>query len=183
MTCSFKCKNLLRTKALVVKCQQCNKLFTKTAAAIKNTKNNFCCCSCAATWNNAHKTKGTRISKLEIWLQEKLKIEFPNLEIEFNQKTAINSELDIYVPSLNLAFELNGIFHYEPIYGPKKLSQIQNNDHRKFQAAIEAKIELCIIDTSSQTYFKPKSSTRFFNIIADLIRKKLSLSPKQTPNR
>ena len=37
---------------------------------------------------------------------------------------AINSELDVYVPSLNLAFELNGIFHYEPIYGEKKLNQI-----------------------------------------------------------
>jgi len=42
---------------------------------------------------------------------------YPDLVIHFNKKDAINSELDIYIPSLKLAFELNGIFHYEPIFG------------------------------------------------------------------
>jgi len=73
-----------------------------------------------------------------------------------------------------LAFELNGIFHYEPIYGQNKLNQIQNNDNRKFQACLENNIELCIIDTSSQTYFKPKTAQKFLDIITNLINNKIS---------
>jgi len=71
---------------------------------------------------------------------------------------------------LKLAFELNGIFHYEPIYGPKKLSSIQNNDHRKFQACAEAGISLCIIDTSGQTYFKESTSQKYLDIIISIVR-------------
>lgn len=58
--------------------------------------------------------------------------------------------MDIYIPVLSLAFELNGIFHYEPIYGEGKLLSIQNNDDRKFQACLEHDIELCIINSSEQ---------------------------------
>jgi len=141
---------------------------------IKKSKLNFCCQSCAATYNNTHKTKGTRISKLEVWLSKQLQQLYPNLEFQFNQKEAINSELDIYIPSLRLAFELNGIFHYEPIYGSEKLSSTQNNDNRKYQACIEQGIELCIIDTSHQTYFKEQTSLKFLNIIQNIINLKRS---------
>lgn len=99
---------------------------------------------------------------------------YPNLLIYFNKKDAINSELDIYIPSLKLAFELNGIFHYEPIYGFNKLNQIQNNDSRKFQACLEQKIELCLIDSSKQKYFTEKSSQQYLDIITTIINSKLS---------
>lgn len=132
----------------------------------------FCNKSCATTYNNMHKKSGTRISKLEIWLQEQLSLQYPNLKIHYNRKDAINSELDIYIPSLKLAFELNGIFHYEPIYGHEKLQQIQNNDDRKFQACLEKEISLCIIDTSSLKYFKLKNIEKYKNIIFELIEKK-----------
>jgi len=89
---------------------------------------------------------------------------FPNLEFHLNKKDTINSELDIYVPRLKLAFELNGIFHYEPIFGKEKLSQIQNNDHRKFQACLERKIEFCTIDTSSLKYFKGRNAKKYLKI-------------------
>jgi hypothetical protein len=71
-----------------------------------------------------------------------------------------------------LAFELNGIFHYEPIYGESKWSQIQNNDNRKFQACIENKIELCIIDVSSHVYYKKQSAMKFLSIITNIIDNK-----------
>ena len=86
-----------------------------------------------------------------------------------DRKIIAPKELDVLIPSLNLAFELNGIFHYEPIYGSDKLSSIKNNDERKFQACLEKGIELVIIDTSSQVYFKEKTSQKYFDIIENII--------------
>ena len=170
LKCSKECSIIYRTKQRdVVNCMQCNKLYEK----LPRNKTKFCSQSCSATYNNTHKTHGIRISKLENWLQFKL-LEKYLFEIHFNKKDAINSELDIYIPHLKLAFELNGIFHYEPIYSPEQLSKIQNNDNRKFQACIERGIELCIMDTSKQKYFKDSTSQQFLDIITIIIDKHIS---------
>lgn len=166
------CAECRSTKTkLEFECYVCRKKIQRYKSQTKKSNNCFCSASCAASFNNCSRIKGNRRSKLEKWLEEHLTILYPNLEIHFNRKDAINSELDIYLPSLKLAFELNGIFHYEPIYGPEKLSQIQNNDNRKFQACLEKGIELCIIDTSSQKYFKEKNSQKFLEIIKTMISK------------
>ena len=70
-----------------------------------------------------------------------------------------------------MAFELNGIFHYEPIY--KNFKNTKTNDQRKFQACLERKIELCVIDISSQKYFKEKTSQKYLDIIVNLLNEKL----------
>lgn len=165
--CSKSCHYKYKKNPIKVKCTNCNKEFEKTKAEIGI--NNFCCRSCSAIYRNAHKTSGFRRSKLEVWLESQLKTIYPNLNILFNNRTTINSELDIYIPSLKLAFELNGIFHYEPIYGQNKLDQTQNNDNRKFQACAENNISLCIIDTSKQKYFKESTSKQFLDIIISII--------------
>lgn len=173
--CSFKCsREYLKTK-IIVNCNNCGKSFEKKLFATKKSKNHFCSQSCAGTYNNTHKTKGYRRSKLEQYLEAELIKSYPNLMILFNNKDIINSELDIYIPSLKLAFELNGVFHYEPIYGQNRLNKIKNNDDRKFQACLEQGIELCIIDTSQQKYFKEQSSIKFFNIIDNVIKNKLNI--------
>lgn len=174
--CSQKCKGLDKSKCVVIYCLNCNKKIKKRFNEFKKSNNHFCSNSCAAKYNNTHKTKGNRRSKLEQWLENELVKLYPDLEIFFNNKNIINSELDIYIPSLKLAFELNGIFHYEPIYGNEKLTQIKNNDNRKFQACLEQGIELCIIDTSQQKYFKEKSSKEFLNIIVNIINKSSLIS-------
>jgi hypothetical protein len=148
----------------------------KHYSEVTRTPKNFCSRSCSATYNNTHKTKGNRRSKLEKWLEEQLTVLYLELEILYSNKTTINSELDIYIPSLKLAFELNGIFHYEPIYGEDKLNQIQNNDNRKFQACLEKGIELCIIDTSQHKYVKPSTSQKYLDIITHLVNSKLESS-------
>lgn len=165
--CSQYCNGIAKRKQIKVSCLQCNKIFMKIPAAIKT--NNFCSKSCSATYGNTHKKFGTRISKLEIWLQEQLTMLYPNLEIHFNRKDAINSELDIYIPSLNLAFELNGIFHYEPIFGLDKLIKVQNNDISKSKACIDNQIDLCIIDVSGQKYVKPLTSEKYLDIIINIL--------------
>lgn len=176
--CCEKCRLDSRgfKEKMQINCPSCQKPFSKTHN--KKNKNYFCSQSCAATYNNQNKTHGTRRSKLEKWLEEQLAVLFPSLEIHFNRKDSINSELDIYIPNLKLAFELNGIFHYEPIYGADKLSQIQNNDGRKFQACLEKGIELCILDTSKLSYFKPANAQKYLDIIVEILNQKLVPRPE-----
>jgi len=172
--CSRSCYAEFKVTKQEINCANCNKKFQKKPNQIKKTKNNFCSCSCSVTYNNKHKTHGTRRSKLEIYLEEQLTKLYPKIDFHFNHKDTINSELDIYIPSLNIAFELNGIFHYEPIYGTDKLQQIQKNDISKTKACHEAKIDLCTIDTSQQKYFKPKSSQKYIDIITKIINERFS---------
>ena len=154
--CSKQCYTISQTNKECVNCITCNKQILRTPSQIKNSKSghNFCSRHCSVTYHNTHKTTGNRRSKLESWLESKLISLYPDQKILFNDKTTINSELDIYFPYLKLAFELNGIFHYEPIFGIDKLNQVQNNDNRKFQACIEREIGLCIIDSSLMKNFK-----------------------------
>ena len=171
--CSKQCAGKYKTVIVATSCTQCNKAIRKIAGNATLHKNKsghfFCNHSCATIYNNAHRKTGTRVSKLEKCLQEKLPLKYPELKFIFNGKEAINSELDIYIPSLKFAIELNGIFHYEPIYGKEKLAQIQNNDNRKFQACIERGISLASIDTSAMRYYKKASSEKYLKIVTDLI--------------
>lgn len=171
--CSKNCQKKAATKTVEVTCKNCGKLFYKQYSQYLKTPNHFCSSSCAATYNNKHKSSGNRRSKLEEWLEKQLKELYPSINFLFNDKTAINSELDIFIPSLNLAFELNGIFHYEPIYGDRKLNLIKENDKNKFQLCQQNKISLCIIDTTSQKHFSVQSSEKFLKIIIKIIDENL----------
>jgi len=104
-----------------------------------------------------------------MYLEKQLTILYPTINILYNDNSAIGSELDIYIPSLNIAFELNGIFHYEPIFGIDKLKKIQYNDSNKFMKCHENSINLCIIDTSYQKQFKESTSQKYLDIITTII--------------
>jgi hypothetical protein len=172
ITCSPACGSRLNRVDRITKfCVNCSISIVRKAS--EEVGNSFCSSKCSATYSNTHKTTGTRRSKLETWLEQQLISLYPNLAFQFNMKDTIQSELDIYIPTLKLAFELNGIFHYEPIYGVEKLASILNNDTRKFQACLEHGIELCIIDSSKQKYFTEKSSQQFLTIIETIISQKL----------
>lgn len=174
--CSIKCNSLYNGTTKIVNCLNCDKSFEKSLSQVKKFNNHFCSQSCSASYNNKNKKHGTRRSKLEIWLEEQITVLYPNLPIDFNKKDTIGSELDIYIPSLNLAIELNGIFHYEPIYGNDKLQKIQENDISKSKSCHDLKIDLCIIDTSSQTYVKPKTSQKYLDIITKILNERLLIS-------
>ncbi len=171
--CSRRCHYEFRGKrdTVVISCTQCNTPVKRRRSAIKKNKSGrfFCSKSCAATYNNTHKAHGTRRSKLEAYLESKLRSEFPNLEIICNGKEAIGSELDFYFPQLRLAIELNGFLHYEPIYGTDRLERIQANDQQKFIACNAADIELCIIDSSAVKHTTSVVKERYWSIVKNLV--------------
>ncbi len=161
------------------KCKNCEKSVFRKNSSVKNDKNIFCSKSCSATYNNTHKTKGTRVSKLQMYLHKNLYQTYPCLEFNFNKITQINAQLDIYIPKLKLAFQINGIFHYQPIYGKDKLEITKNNDNRKFQACMQNGISLCIVDSSQQKYFKEQSAKKYLKIITEIIDSKYTRQDSQ----
>lgn len=174
--CSKQCLSLSnkgRFELLI--CLTCGSEFKKLNSQIKKSINHFCSKSCSATHHNKNKKHGTNRSKLELYLEEQLTLLYPNLQIDYNKIDSINSELDIYIPLYKLAFELNGIFHYEPIFGLDKLNKTQKTDSNKFQRCQEQKISLCVIDTSSQKYFKESTSKKYLDIIVNIINQRTSL--------
>ena len=172
--CCQACGVRYAKETIVYKCDNCGKEFFLQHRFNKNKdKNHFCSKSCAATYNNRHKKHGTRTSKLEKFLAIKLIEQYPCLRFLLNDKETIGSELDFYIPSLKLAFEINGIFHYEPIYGEEKLKKTKENDEKKKEACDSLGIDLCVIDVSSQKYFKEETSKKFLNEMASKINQKL----------
>jgi len=148
--CSRACRDKKRSFDNTTKthCTNCDKSLIMANSAIKKSKsgNHFCSRSCAATYNNKNKTYGTRRSKLEVFIEDKLQSELPDLIFIANSKKVIGSELDFYFPDLKLAIEVNGPLHYKPIYGEKKFLQIQANDQIKISACQKANITLAIVD-------------------------------------
>jgi hypothetical protein len=146
--CSRKCKGLSQALTrIITKCSSCSKTLEVQRHALKKSKSgrSFCDKSCAASFNNQLKRKSRR-SKCEIMLYEMLKNRFPNVAMMAGDKTMLNGyEVDIAIPSLNLAIEWNGIVHFLPIYGKDKLHRVQTNDQKKLSLAAEKGIELIVI--------------------------------------
>lgn len=167
--CSFSCAKQYRNRKrqLILSCTNCNKVIKKAKSTI--TENNFCSQSCSAIYNNANKEHGTRISKIEKFIQVKLLEDFKNIIFHFNNKLAIKSELDIYIPELLLAFEINGVFHYKPIYGFDKLQKIKNNDIKKEQLCNDAGINLIVINCLNLKKFTEIDALPYYKSIKEII--------------
>ena len=181
-TCSRKCKNKLIGQCLFggyteLTCNQCGKIFKRKQASYNRqnvTLNKQCFCSrkCVSIWIS--KNGDTSRSKFEKWVEEQLTILHPNLVIRYNDRETLNGlELDVYIPSLKLAFEFNGIYHYEPIYGRERFDKIKINDGVKFQDCIKKNISLCVIDISKIKKFKSEREKKYINIISNVIQEKI----------
>jgi len=128
--CGESCKQQVTRKRYKKICLHCKSDFLGEK---ENSK--FCSRSCRSLslklHTYAHKKSGLSRSKIEHSIEESLNKDFPHLNIVFNDKNTLGLELDIFIPNLKLAFELNGIFHYKPVYGTETLNKIQNRDKHK----------------------------------------------------
>jgi hypothetical protein len=154
--CSQECNYAYNYTKQEVACANCDTTFYKIPSQIAKTNNNFCSKSCAATYNNKHKRFGTRRSKLENLIEGMLLAEYPKITFACNQKDIIGSELDFYFPNLKLAVQINGPLHYLPIYGQKKLDQIQRMDEEKRTVCNNKGIILVEVDCSEDKYLNKK---------------------------
>ena len=173
--CSKDCSGIANTKRKEVQCKNCNKKFIKRLDQIlKSKNNNFCSKSCSATFNNKNKTYGTRRSKLEVFIENKLKEDYSQIQFLSNDKTTISSELDFYFPKYKIAIELNGITHYKPIFGQRKLEMIIKNDKEKQKLCNQNGITLYVINTSELSHNCEKNFIPYYMQVVEKI--------KATPN-
>jgi len=167
--CSRDCYKLFQNKRVTTTCAWCESTVVRQRMEIRKSKSgrSFCNRSCAAKFNNRAKDHGCRVSQLEEYIAEHLDVDIPSLVVIRNDKTLIGSELDFYFPDLRLALEINGILHYEPIYGEDKFDRIQASDRQKVACCAQLGVELAVVDTSGCK--RPKDHPRFYAIVKDLI--------------
>ncbi|MCX6772313.1 MAG: hypothetical protein NTV88_00910, partial [Candidatus Micrarchaeota archaeon] len=71
-------------------------------------------------------------SKLEKYALQYISKALVGIEIKFKDWGLLkNQEVDILIPSLKVAIEVQGYAHFYPIYGQKKFEQRQKGDNRK----------------------------------------------------
>lgn len=173
--CSSKCQHLALSAAgsTKVSCAFCGNSLVKLNCEIKGSKsgNSFCNQSCSAKFNNRNKTCGTKRSKLEVWIDEQLRINYPEVVFIPSCQTIVDTELDFYFPDLFLAIEINGIHHSQPIFGQEKLDKVQYWDALKLAQCKEKGIDLLVIDTAWMKRFTVNHAQPVWDRITD----KLSL--------
>lgn len=172
MFCTKKCAWDHQITEHIVSCAQCAKSFGKHANQVKRSINHFCSRSCGAKYRNAHKTKGFRRSKFEICLVDKLRNYFKELTIETSVRNN-GFELDIVIPELKAAIEVNGVLHYKPIFGEEKLIKTQLSDKTKKKFCAENSIDLLVIDISSITHFTESKAMPYMTEAICFVQKKV----------
>ena len=136
-------------------CKKCGSMLHVPNKDARKSKsgNNFCSRSCSASYNNLRRVISNSRSSRSLAEDYTIKLitnSFPHLKVVASARLPVTGllELDIWIPELELAIELNGPMHYFPIHGDAKLTKIQNNDLIKQQALTSANIRLIVVDIS-----------------------------------
>ena len=202
--CNAVCNGLFNTgkqiaERIELTCTKCKKLFYRRKGLIellktyRSNKNPYCSRKCSDNRYQKnrflrkyqplakYKLKSRGKSYLEYFLEEKLRIDFPDLKFISNGRYK-DFELDFYFPDLLLAIEINGIFHYKPIHGDKILFRIQERDVLRKQICINHHVDLQIIpvlESTTAKTIKEKYWDIFQNIILNRFHDRIELDPSK----
>ena len=168
--CSQKCYSHYQDKKVEVNCFNCKKLFRKKQSEVKRCPRHCCSRYCSQMLAKYNKNWGSSRSKLEIYVEKRLTEELA-LNISYND-TSIGYELDIYLPEMSFAIELNGVFHYKAIYGEEALLKRQEIDRLKAEECVKRNIKLIVINVSEDKNNK-KTFEKRYNEIKKLILSRL----------
>lgn len=140
-------------KQLIEKeCSLCKTKIFRTETDVKNSKSQtfFCKKSCKTKYANQYQITHKPKSRAETILCNLIKEYFPNLLVQENARNILPSklEIDIFIPSLKLAIELNGPIHYIPMYGQEKLDKVKYKDFLKQSEINQLGLNLIVIDIS-----------------------------------
>ncbi len=175
--CSKDCKWIHSNKQIEVQCLNCNELFKKKESKIKTQPRHCCSIQCFRMLAKYKKNWGSNRSKLEIYVEKRLTEELA-LNISYND-TSIGYELDIYLPEMSFAIELNGVFHYKAIYGEEALLKRQEIDRLKAKECVKRNIKLIVINVSEDKNNKRTFEKRY-NEIKNLILSRLEEYKQQS---
>jgi hypothetical protein len=125
----------------------------------------YCSPGCRKGAEKDKRPRKTTRSKIELYIESRFHEDNPKLKVLFNSKTAIGLELDLYFPEHNVAVELNGVFHYQPIFGGRSLYRTQRNDSRKRERCKRKGIYLFVIDISQIKRFTDEVNEELYQII------------------
>ncbi len=163
-----------RGRIIEINCKNCQKTFSIKEHLTKG-KNRYCSIPCSRV--GSIKTRNQNFkgfkhrSKFELECEKRLSILYPEMEINYNRQGIIDYELDIYIPSLNLAIEINGACHYIKIAKKFNLERKQAIDREKIELCKKAYVDLYVLNTSKMQF--PKDNDIYFNMIKNFIDTKL----------
>lgn len=164
MFCSLECYSKTRITSCEFPCGQCGSTVIRRIAEVRKSKSNrfFCSPVCSAKYNNYRRTIKSGLSsrsRAEDYVIELIKFSFPNLETVPNARLPFTNymELDVWLPTINMAIELNGPMHYFPIHGDEKLAKIQNADFQKQLMLHNSGVRYFIVDISTLRSTNKKS--------------------------
>ena len=113
---------------------------------------------------------------------------YPKEEIRTNdRKTILNPntghylELDYYLPNINIAIELNGITHYEPVYGEEKFKRQLINDTITREVCKELGITLIEVPLEKGVHYErtPAGKAKLKELITRFLRFREDKSPER----
>lgn len=152
--CSRKCHAIYSgfSNKEIVLCNECKSSIIRSINRNKNYKYHFCNNSCKAKFANRTYNRAARFgknkSKGETILRDMILKDFPKLIIKENDRLTIPGglEIDLFLPDLKIAIELNGPCHYIPIFGAEALEKTKNKDGFKLQFLQKSKIKFFIVN-------------------------------------
>ena len=173
--CSSKCNKQYRknnTTEKIYNCASCGQKIKVPLHKVKKSKNHFCSRSCTAKFYGFLQKIHRSRSKLEHYLEAQIKESFPHLKLIANDRVCLSGkEIDLYLPEIKLAIEINGPHHYKAIYGKDRMvSTLQNDTFKRLMCMVKGIDLICIPYLETLTN---KNKVEYLGKIFELIEKRL----------